>query len=253
MKRQLSVLLLSLFCIASLIPSAGAYDYREARIGGDPTVSLTEEMEAAILEEAASDAQNASLTLCVEQAVQVYRFTPEEMLAALGGDLRAALEGHTWTVWKVPIEGGSGYRYAVISGDEFSTCYSLTPPESLTFLWAPDTVSGRLEGLEGDLYLANIPTWGITLYISLSGGEARVMADAGRPDWFGIENWTWYSPEEMREALNSYAAQTGASSGSSGVLTHLALPLSVGAGVILLAVLLVLLPGGKKNNKSCLP
>ena len=257
MKRRWASLLTTVCMITLLLPQAAAYDFRNDTLADDPAVVLTEELEQAILEEyETTRGESSAAALCPGRAVKVYRFTPEDMLAALEGDLAAALEEHSWTVWKVPIEGGSGYDYAVLTAKEFSTCYSDTPTESLAFLWAPETVEERLAGVAGDLYLTNIPTWGITLYINLDGSETRLMADAGRPDWFGIENWAWYSREEMLDILNAYADQTGFAPGSGGgggtgggnVVTNLVLPLSVGAGVVLLAVLLVLIPRWKEKQ-----
>ena len=257
MKRRWAALAAAVCMITLLLPRAAAYDFRDDPLANDSAVALTEELEQAILEEyKTTRGESSAAALCPDRAVKVYRFTPEDMLAALEGDLAAALKEHTWTVWKVPIEGGSGYDYAVLTAKEFSTCYSDTPTETLAFLWDRDAVEEWLAGVTGDLYLTNIPTWGITLYISLSDGEAWLMADAGRPDWFGIENWTWYSQEQMLDILNAYADQTGFAPGSGGgggtgggnMVTNLVLPLSVGAGVILLAVLLVLLTRQKKNT-----
>ena len=267
MKRLFSCALSLLLCAAAFIPQAGAYDYREDGISDDATVSLTDQMLDAIMEQYTSTiggqssvmiaSTDTEYELCLDRAVHVYRYTPEDYIAALENGLSAELKTHEWTVWKVPLTGGSGCNYAVIQGDGFSTCYSDTPTESLAFLWDPELVDSKLQGLSGDIYVTSIPIWGITLYVRLEGADTYLMADAGQPDWFGIENWTWYTPEEMLATLQAFAALTeaGGSGGGGGALSDNAtfwdtylIPICLGAGALLLVVLSILLPKLRKDG-----
>lgn len=257
MKRLFSCVFILLLCAAAFFPKAGAYDYREDSISDDATVSLTDQMLDAIMEQYTSTigGQSSPTTtdteyeLCLDRAVHVYRYTPEDYIAALENGLSAELITHEWTVWKVPLTGDSGCNYAVIQGDGFSTCYSDTPTESLAFLWNPELVDSKLQGLSGDIYVTSIPIWGITLYVRLEGADTYLMADAGRPDWFGIENWTWYTPEEMLAVLQAFGAQTGVDSVDNGTFGDTFLvPICLGASAVLLVVLSIVLSKLRKDG-----